>query len=347
MYFLKDVINIRRLIIPNIITYSRIILGLVLICFASLKMIFFFLVFYVLALILDILDGYLARRLSLATEFGAKLDIIADNFILLCLAASFYIFRKEILLNYSLQIAMLLSYFIIIQLISIAAKKKLIFMRTLAANIAATVFPFVILVSLFVEEKLFIYIYIVMMYYSLTEKLLLTLSGENKKMIFMIKKKKLIFLFLILVFFLTAVSFYFMFSSKTDKICFADGYCAKVEIRDTYEGRALGLMFRESLKEDEAMLFIFDDISRSPFWMKNMKISIDIIFIDKDKRIVSISRNAVPCTKPDNECELYNSGGEYLYVVETIAGFSDKHSLMAGQEVEILLGRYRNDKANI
>ena len=64
-----------------------------------------------------------------------------------------------------------------------------------------------------------------------------------------------------------------------------------------------------------------------------LNIPIDIMFISSDKKIASISSNAVPCNKPDNECELYYSEAPYLYVVETKAGFSERRELEKGQSV--------------
>jgi uncharacterized membrane protein (UPF0127 family) len=323
--------------LPNILTFSRILLGLAFIFYAYAKITFLFFLLYFLALLFDVLDGYFARRLGKATELGAKLDIIADNFILICLFTSFVFLRYTLLLNYSFQITMLFLYFLFVQAISYAVKKELIFMRTIAANVTAIVFPFVIIISFFVEAKVLIFVYIALMYYSLTEKLALKLSAENKKTIFMVKKKTLVYIFLFVVVCLTTVSAYLMFSAKSDKVCFKDGFCTKADIRDTYEGRALGLMFREEMKEDESMLFIFDSESGSSFWMKNMKLHIDIIFIDKDKKIVSISKDAFPCTKLDHECELYKPIGNYWYVVEAVSGFSDSHGLSIGQEVKFYL----------
>lgn len=120
-------------------------------------------------------------------------------------------------------------------------------------------------------------------------------------------------------------------------VCFQDNYCVNVEIRDTDAEREIGLMFRSNLNENQGMLFIFDNPIIYSFWMKNMKVNIDMIFLDADRNIVYISQNAFPCTKPDNECELYTPDKNYQYVVETKAGFSQKHNLKIGQEVYFYL----------
>jgi hypothetical protein len=67
-----------------------------------------------------------------------------------------------------------------------------------------------------------------------------------------------------------------------------------VEIADTPEERRQGLMFRESLADDHGMLFDFDPPEMASFWMRNTLISLDIIFIGPDGRILNIARRAAP-----------------------------------------------------
>ena len=66
----------------------------------------------------------------------------------------------------------------------------------------------------------------------------------------------------------------------------------QVEIADTEPARNLGLMFRKSLPEKYGMLFLFDRPGIYPFWMRNTLISLDIIFIGPDRRILNV------CTMP-------------------------------------------------
>jgi len=304
--------------------------------FSYQKDVFFFIMAYMLALLTDILDGFFARKMKKESIFGKKLDIVADNFIVLCLIISFYFLKKELLFSYKWHILFLFSYFVLVQLISFIFMKGFTFMRTYAANIAAIIFPAVVIFSLFFESKNLIFLYIIIMLYSLTEKLFLKMNTQETKSIFFNSSWKIRLWFLIVFAILVSVLFIILIIpnfDNRDKVCFSDGYCIYVDVKDTYEERALGLMFRETLNENEGMLFIFEELSTSPFWMKNMKIPIDIIFISADKKIVSISTNAIPCNKPDNECELYYSEAPYLYVVETKAGFSERHNLEKGQNV--------------
>ncbi|MGD9965532.1 MAG: DUF192 domain-containing protein [Hyphomonadaceae bacterium] len=67
-----------------------------------------------------------------------------------------------------------------------------------------------------------------------------------------------------------------------------------VEIADDDAERARGLMFRESLADDRGMLFHFQQPEMASFWMRNTVISLDIIFIGVDGRILNIADHTVP-----------------------------------------------------
>jgi hypothetical protein len=67
-----------------------------------------------------------------------------------------------------------------------------------------------------------------------------------------------------------------------------------VEIADDDAERARGLMFRESLADDRGMLFHFQEPEHASFWMRNTVLSLDIIFIGVDGRILNIADHTVP-----------------------------------------------------
>ncbi len=67
-----------------------------------------------------------------------------------------------------------------------------------------------------------------------------------------------------------------------------------VEVADTPEERAIGLMFRRSLDPGRGMLFDYRHDRPASMWMKNTYVSLDMLFIAADGRVVSIAENAVP-----------------------------------------------------
>ena len=319
--------------LANLITSLRIIFGIIMMFFAYLGNTMYFVVSYCFVLLTDLLDGYVARKFNLVSEFGKKFDALSDNFIVICVAISFYFFKLDLIMKYLPLGLFLLSYFVIVQIISLLITKKLIFMRNYSALLAAIVFPIVVIMSLFFESRILIYSYIIIMIYSLTEKLFLQMANKNKRSVFYLKSQKIKLVFVILLMILITLVFFIPLTDNNAKVCFDDGFCVNVEIKDTPEERTLGLMFRESLDEKEGMLFIFEQPDEYSFWMKNMKISIDIIFLNENKEIVTIHNNVPPCVS--ESCELYHPSEPALYVVEVKAGFSVRHNLEVSQKVTL------------
>jgi uncharacterized membrane protein (UPF0127 family) len=86
---------------------------------------------------------------------------------------------------------------------------------------------------------------------------------------------------------------------------------------------------------DQGMLFLFKDEDFHFIWMKNMKISIDILWLDREKRIIHIERKVPPCKKPP--CASYSSKIPALYVLEIKAGMADKNKLKLYDRLEFIL----------
>lgn len=62
----------------------------------------------------------------------------------------------------------------------------------------------------------------------------------------------------------------------------------QIEIADTEERRARGLMFRTDLPEDRGMLFVFEQTRPVGFWMKNTPLPLDLVFIDEEGTVIDI-----------------------------------------------------------
>lgn len=101
-----------------------------------------------------------------------------------------------------------------------------------------------------------------------------------------------------------------------------------IEIADTDYETQTGLMYRNTMKENRGMLFIFNTEQERFFYMKNTKIPLDIIYISKDKKIVSFQKHA----KPFDETSL-PSTYPAKYVLEINAGLADAWSLAVGDSI--------------
>ena len=111
-------------------------------------------------------------------------------------------------------------------------------------------------------------------------------------------------------------------SSKTGVHVFA------VEIADTEEARAKGLMFRKSLPEGQGMLFDFHKEQEVGFWMQNTYIPLDMIFIRRNGTISRIAENTQPLST-----KIVPSGGPVLAVLEVTGGTARKLGIAPGDKV--------------
>ena len=119
----------------------------------------------------------------------------------------------------------------------------------------------------------------------------------------------------------------------TGQVCINKN-CFEVELaRDNFQIEK-GLMFREKLEQDKGMLFVFNKEANYPFWMKNTKIPLDIIWINENEEIVYISEFTQPCKT--FFCPKINPQKNAKYVLEINGGLSKKSNLKLGDKVEIL-----------
>lgn len=112
------------------------------------------------------------------------------------------------------------------------------------------------------------------------------------------------------------------------RVVFPDGHVVWVEIADTDELRAQGLMYRDHLASDDGMLFLFAQDGEYPFWMKNTRIPLDMIWIDKDRRVAAVKFDVPPCRA--DPCPSYPPNAFSRYVLEMAGGVAKQHGLKAG-----------------
>ncbi len=101
-----------------------------------------------------------------------------------------------------------------------------------------------------------------------------------------------------------------------------------VEIADTPEMRAQGLMHRTDLPESAGMLFVFDPPQMVSFWMKNTPLPLDIIFVDESGVVSGVAARTTPFSE-----DSIPSDGEVRAVLEINGGLSDRYGIGPGAEL--------------
>ncbi|MFB9055001.1 DUF192 domain-containing protein [Formosa undariae] len=115
-----------------------------------------------------------------------------------------------------------------------------------------------------------------------------------------------------------------LYKAKTDSII----KTLNIEIADTEYDRETGLMYRSSMEDTNAMLFVFPNEEPRGFYMKNTQFALDIIYIGENKTIVTIAKNA----KPMDETTVL-SHKPAMYVLEINSGLADAWQLKEGDSI--------------
>lgn len=115
------------------------------------------------------------------------------------------------------------------------------------------------------------------------------------------------------------------------RVILPSGFVVSVETVADDELRAQGLMFRDHLDPAAGMLFFFPREGEYPFWMKNTRIPLDIIWIDAGRRIAHIKHDVPPCVTV--ECPSYAPNAQAQYVLEVAGGGAKRHGLKVGDQL--------------
>ncbi|MCB5265762.1 MAG: DUF192 domain-containing protein [Candidatus Cloacimonetes bacterium] len=83
-----------------------------------------------------------------------------------------------------------------------------------------------------------------------------------------------------------------------------------------------GLKFRDKMLANQGMLFIFEYVDYNSFWMQDTYLSLDMVFIDQDYKVIHIARDTPPFSE-----ELISPPSPNKYVLELLAGSADKYNL--------------------
>ena len=146
------------------------------------------------------------------------------------------------------------------------------------------------------------------------------------------KNKNLFSAIFVIIIFIVCYQFWTAVNFDNIKEIKIAGQSIKVELASTPLEQAQGLSGRESLKENEGMLFVFDQPGKYSFWMKDMNFAIDMIWLTEDGEVVYIKKDA----RPESYPETYGPDKDAKYVLEVASGFSEKNNLKEGDRVEFM-----------
>ena len=134
---------------------------------------------------------------------------------------------------------------------------------------------------------------------------------------------------LVIILFVLILKGIFVYATSKDssRVCFRY-YCFNVELAITESERARGLMFRDSLAKDKGMLFVYKKKGIYPFWMKNTKIPLDMIWINETRRVVFVRENVSPCGQ--SKCDVIYPDKLAKYVLEVPSGSAKRIGLKPG-----------------
>ena len=116
---------------------------------------------------------------------------------------------------------------------------------------------------------------------------------------------------------------------------FFEDHRFEVEIADSSEERARGLMNREFLGENSGMLFVYEEKNDRSFWMKNTFIPLDIIFLDSNFEVINIEKADPEPNTSDDNLQRYKSDRPAQYVLEINQNRSEEIGLEKGSKMSL------------
>ena len=118
---------------------------------------------------------------------------------------------------------------------------------------------------------------------------------------------------------------------NTTEITFPDGKTVLAETMLREIDQMRGMMFRDSLAKDKGMLFVHPAEGNYAYWMYQCRIPLDIIWMNRDRRIVEIAPDTPPCpSKSAKECPSFGGHEKARYVLELAGGGAALYSLKVG-----------------
>jgi uncharacterized membrane protein (UPF0127 family) len=113
-----------------------------------------------------------------------------------------------------------------------------------------------------------------------------------------------------------------------------DGMQIRAEVAMDPIDMQKGMMFRDSLPRGRGMLFIHQQPGLYPYWMYQVKIPLDMLWMDSSRRIVEISADTPPCKTKASQCPNYGGHQQAQFVLELAGGEARRLGLTLGQTLQ-------------
>ncbi len=121
------------------------------------------------------------------------------------------------------------------------------------------------------------------------------------------------------------------------EVLLPDGTRILAEPKIDRNSQAVGMMYRDSLPKDRGMLFFYNAPAKESYWMHNVRVPLDIIWLDASRKVVEIAANAEPCLKPPQQCPAYGGHEPAQYVLELNGGEAKRHGVAVGADFAVLI----------
>lgn len=113
-----------------------------------------------------------------------------------------------------------------------------------------------------------------------------------------------------------------------------DGTRIRAELLTSQDQMLRGMQFRDALPEGRGLLFAYARPGNYRYWMYQVRVPLDIIWMDTHRNIVQVVHDCPPCPGPPGECKSYGGDFPAQYVLELNAGSAKKHGLKPGQRLD-------------
>ncbi|MFZ2544929.1 MAG: DUF192 domain-containing protein [Candidatus Saccharimonadales bacterium] len=137
-----------------------------------------------------------------------------------------------------------------------------------------------------------------------------------------------------LAIFVSGALFFFLQIQNQSNELHLHGNNYHITVRRTETERQKGLSGSDNLPKNDAMLFVFDDDSRWGIWMKDMKYPIDIVWLDNNKKVVYMVKDAQPASYP----KIFIPDKDARYVIELASGTIEQTDIKLGDLASITSG---------